>query len=41
MWHVWATVEVHTRSLWGDLSERELLEDLDEDERILLEWILK
>jgi hypothetical protein len=39
MWHVWETGEVHTGFLWGDLREREHLEDLGVDGRIILKFI--
>jgi hypothetical protein len=32
---------VHTEFWWGDLSERDHLEDLDVDGRIILKWIFK
>jgi hypothetical protein len=31
MWHVWETGEVHTGFWWGNLREREHLEDLGVD----------
>jgi hypothetical protein len=41
MWHVWDTGEVHTLFWWGDLTERDHLEDLGVDERVILRWIFK
>jgi hypothetical protein len=41
MWHVWGTGEVHTWYWWGDLMERDHLEDLDVDGRIILKLIFK
>ena len=38
MWHVWETGEVHTGFLWGDPREREHLEDLGVDGRIILKF---
>ena len=39
MWHVWGTGEVHTGFWWEDLMERDHLEDLGVDGRIILKWI--
>jgi hypothetical protein len=33
--------EVHTEVMWGNLRERDYLEDLTIDERIILKWIFK
>ena len=33
--------EVHTGFLWGNLRERDHLEDPDVDERIILRWIFR
>jgi len=41
MWHVWGEVRVHTGFWWGDLRERDYLEDLGVDGRIILRWILR
>ena len=41
MWHVWETGEVYTGFRWGDLRERDHLEDLGAGGRILLKWIFK
>ena len=41
MWHVWGTGEVRTGLWWGDLMERDKLEYLGLDGRIILNWILK
>jgi len=41
VWYVWATGKMRTGFGWGDLRERELLEDLDIDEKIILKKILK
>jgi hypothetical protein len=39
--HVWGRGEVHTGFWWGNLRERDHLEDLGIDERIILKSILK
>jgi hypothetical protein len=41
MWHVWETVEVHTEFWWGDLTEREHLEDTGVDVRIILKRVFR
>jgi len=39
MWHLRRIVEVHTGFCWGDLKEREYLEDLGVDGRTILKRI--
>jgi hypothetical protein len=41
MWHILGIGEVHTAFWWGNLRERDHLEDLGIDEKIILKWILK
>jgi len=41
MWHIWGTAAVRTGFWWGDLRERDHMEDLGLDGRIILKWILK
>jgi len=41
MWHVWETGEVRIGLWCEDLWERDHLEDLVLDVRIILNWILK
>jgi len=41
MRHIWETGEVHRGFWWGDLRERDHLEDLGADGRIVLIWIFK
>jgi hypothetical protein len=40
MWHVWKTGEDYKGFWWGDTRERDNLEDLDVDGRIILKLIL-
>jgi len=41
MWHVWRTGEVHKGFWWLELRERDYLEDMGRDGRVLLRWIFK
>ena len=41
MWQLLGTGKMHTRFWWGDLSERDHLEDLDIERNILLKFIYK
>ena len=41
MWHVWETAEVHKGFWWGDLTERDHLENSGIDERMILIFIFK
>ena len=41
MWHVWGNGEVYTGFWWGDLRERDHVEEIGVDGRIILNWILK
>jgi len=41
MWHGWKTGGVHAGFGWGDLRERDHLEDLVRDGTIILKLILK
>jgi len=39
MWHVWESGYVSTEFWWGDLWERDQLEDLGGNGSIILKWI--
>jgi hypothetical protein len=41
MWHVWGRGDVYTGFWWGDMREREHLENLGVDGRIILKWGFK
>jgi hypothetical protein len=41
MWHVWRRVEVSTGFWWGNVRERDQMEDPDVDERIIFRWICR
>jgi hypothetical protein len=41
MYNVWGRVEVYTEFWWGNLRERDHLEDPGIDGRIILRWIFR
>jgi len=41
MWHAWTRGDVHTESWWGKLRERDHLEELGVDGRIILKMDLQ
>jgi hypothetical protein len=41
MWHVWETGQAHSRFWWGNLSERDHLENLGLAGKVILKWIFK
>ena len=41
MWHIWGIGEVCSGFWWGDLRERDHMEDLGLDGMIILKWVLK
>jgi len=41
MWRLWGRGEAYTGFWWGNLRERNHLEDPDVDERVILRWIFR
>jgi hypothetical protein len=41
MWPIWGTVEIHTGFWWGKWRERDHLQDMRIDRRMILERIFK
>jgi len=41
MWHALEIGEVHTEFWWDNLRERDHLEDLDLDGRVIFKWIFR
>jgi len=41
MWHICETGEAHARFWWGDLMERDRVEDLGMEGKIILQSMLK
>ena len=41
MYRLWESGEVSTEFCWGNLLERDNLEDTGADRRIVLKWMLK
>jgi hypothetical protein len=41
MWHTWETGKVHTGFWWGNLRERDHLENPGEYGKIISKWIFK
>jgi hypothetical protein len=40
MWHTWQRREMHTMLLYGNVKERDHLENVGIGGRIILKWIL-
>ena len=38
LWHVWGRVEMHTEFWWGSLRERDHLQDISIDRKMILKW---
>jgi hypothetical protein len=41
MWHMWGRGGIRTEFVWEKVKERDHLEDLGIDGRIILKWVLK
>jgi len=41
MWHVWGRGEAYTGFWWENLRERDHLEDVGKDGRIILRWTFR
>jgi hypothetical protein len=40
MWHVWGIGERHIKVWWGNPNERDRLEEVTVDLRVILKWML-
>jgi len=41
MWHVWGRGEIHSVFCWGDLTERDHLDDICVVGIMILKWVFK
>jgi hypothetical protein len=41
MWHVWEAEDIHGGFWWGYLMEKDHMEDIGVDERVILKLIFK
>jgi hypothetical protein len=41
MWHVWEKGEAHTGFWWGNLKERDHVEDMGLEWKIIFKWIFQ
>ena len=41
MWHAWETGEMHTGFWWGNLKDRDHIEDIGLASRIILKWMFR